>query len=139
MIRLVLGLISILLLVLVVACGTARVEQTTPAEPVETPAPAVAEASMDYPNKPHHQDGEVSCVDCHGVATPDEAAPVEACLECHGSYEDLAEATFTGEHSPNPHESPHYGNDQDCGLCHYEHEESENMCGDCHEWAPVVP
>jgi len=93
----------------------------------------------DYPNRPHHLDGELSCLDCHGTTNPTDIAPMEYCLECHGPLTDLVDMTEQGEHRPNVHNSPHYGPDNSCDLCHYEHEEPENMCAECHEWAIPMP
>jgi len=129
---------------LTVACGSKPAPETTPAAaPEPTPAPAASvdlgALAAEYPNKPHHQDADLSCADCHGEMPPSEPAAMATCLECHGPVEDLVAATDHGEHKPNPHNSPHYGPDNACDLCHYEHEESENMCGDCHEWATPVP
>ncbi|HSD42833.1 MAG TPA: cytochrome c3 family protein [Burkholderiales bacterium] len=40
----------------------------------------------------------------------------------------------------NPHNSPHYGRDADCNLCHHQHAKSENYCAQYHEkWAFKVP
>ena len=136
-----LGMVICLALVLS-ACGTSPApESSETTVPAETPEQEIDLAALaaEYPNKPHHQDGELSCIDCHSQMPPDEPTAMETCLECHGPLEDLVAATDHGEHHPNPHNSPHYGPDNACDLCHYEHEESENMCGDCHEWATAVP
>lgn len=143
--RLVALFVAMLALVaLVAACGNKPAAETIPVatqEPAEAPAAQVDPGALaaEYPNKPHHQDAELSCTDCHGEIPPSEPATMETCLDCHGPLEDLVAATERGEHHPNPHNSPHYGPDNACDLCHYEHEQSENMCGDCHEWATAVP
>jgi len=94
-----------------------------------------------------HAEANVTCKDCHHV-TPFEAAgealtyvtgdyeePMreisyskEGCLQCHRSYESLAERTSALE--PNPHES-HLG-ELDCTLCHKSHRPSEVYCTQCH-------
>ncbi len=134
------------ILVLVQACSAVETAPTPPpavvvkAPTVAAEPPATAPLpNLAYANKPHHVEAELACDDCHELARPQAPPTAESCLDCHGTHEQLAKATFVGEHKPNPHESPHYGNDQDCSLCHYEHEPSENMCGDCHDWAGPVP
>ena len=94
-----------------------------------------------------HAEANVSCKDCHHV-TPLLAAteaftyitgnaqdpmrettlPKEACLQCHRSYESLAERTSGLE--PNPHDS-HLG-ELDCSICHKAHRASEVYCTQCH-------
>jgi len=63
---------------------------------------------------------------------------VEFCLRegCHegiASLEDLKAAT--ADDSRNPHQS-HLG-DQDCSNCHQTHEQSVNVCTQCHTDAPL--
>ncbi|PKN18722.1 MAG: flavodoxin [Deltaproteobacteria bacterium HGW-Deltaproteobacteria-6] len=80
----------------------------------------------------------VQCAQCHGkVKKP---APVEMakCLACHGATAKLAEKTAKVKPS-NPHESPHYGTDADCNLCHHQHARSENLCAQCHKFDFIVP
>lgn len=89
--------------------------------------------------KGSHQEMELGCKNCHvkGMGKP---APMEACLECHGSYADLAEATNpenNDELEANPHES-HLG-EVDCGDCHSAHKVSEAMCHECHNFDFVTP
>jgi hypothetical protein len=59
------------------------------------------------------------------------------CLSCHESIEALAAAT--AKLKPNPHDSPHYGKELDCELCHHEHSLSENFCAQCHDSSLTVP
>lgn len=92
------------------------------------------------PDKPsltkHKKYAELNCDDCHSTTKP-KRLTTEQCLSCHGSLEEIAEAT---KHlDPDPHNSPHYGNRLDCDLCHHEHYESENFCSQCHEWKLVIP
>jgi hypothetical protein len=39
----------------------------------------------------------------------------------------------------NPHNSPHYGKNADCNLCHHQHEKSENYCTQCHKFDFKLP
>ena len=82
--------------------------------------------------------GGVSCTDCHGTERPPVAPYMEKCLECHDA-EEVARQTFRGEHETNPHNSPHYGTELDCTLCHFQHSRSEDFCAQCHEHGFVVP
>lgn len=84
-----------------------------------------------------HQLCGVACDHCH--QTPGSAKPLNTgqCLACHDSREQVAQATRGLE--PNPHNSPHYGVDLDCDLCHHQHARSENFCAQCHEWKLHVP
>ena len=84
----------------------------------------------------HGNYAELTCKDCHPTATP-ERLTTEQCLSCHGSFEKVAGTT---KHlDPDPHNSPHYGIELDCDLCHHEHSASENFCAQCHEWELIVP
>lgn len=86
-----------------------------------------------------HQLQEVSCGDCHGSG---QAQPLEMdkCLECHQSGEEVAKLTVPqNKVQHNPHESPHYGTELDCVLCHHAHAKSENYCAQCHDEKRVVP
>jgi hypothetical protein len=85
----------------------------------------------------HHLQG-VSCQDCHGDSGEYDYLETADCLACHESAEAVAKLT-EGHAEENPHNSPHYGMDLDCELCHHAHEESENYCAQCHDWALVVP
>ncbi len=79
----------------------------------------------------------VYCEDCHGNSKNGGPVKKEICLECHGGDDEVANATK--ELDPDPHNSPHYGKDLDCDLCHHQHSKSENFCSQCHEWALLVP
>jgi hypothetical protein len=85
-----------------------------------------------------HQLSGVGCVQCHGnVKKPTEVAH-EKCMACHDTTK-LAEKTASVK-PKNPHNSPHYGKDADCNLCHHQHAKSENYCAQCHEkWEFKVP
>ena len=84
----------------------------------------------------HKKYAELTCNDCHLTKNP-ERLTTEQCLSCHGSFEEVAKATK--DLDPDPHNSPHYGSELDCDLCHYEHSVSENFCAQCHEWELTVP
>jgi hypothetical protein len=85
-----------------------------------------------------HQLSGVGCVQCHGnVKKPTEVAH-EKCMSCHDTTK-LAEKSASVK-PKNPHNSPHYGKDADCNLCHHQHAKSENYCAQCHEkWEFKVP
>jgi len=85
----------------------------------------------------HHQLNGVGCADCHDEPAAAKPVGTEKCLSCHGSAAQVAEATAKLEY--NPHDSPHYGPDLDCELCHHQHARSENFCAQCHDWKLIVP
>lgn len=115
--------------------------------------PATSEMTMDGCQECHDQDGPglkgklpashvhhlagMTCGDCHEDIDDPEIVPPDKCLDCHGPAEELAKMTETL--SPNPHNSPHYGPELDCDLCHHIHEESENFCNECHSFEFVIP
>jgi len=84
----------------------------------------------------HQEFAELSCDECHQESNF-KVPTTQDCFSCHGSCEEVAEATEGLD--PNPHNSPHYGPELDCELCHHEHAESENFCAQCHEWELRVP
>jgi len=84
-----------------------------------------------------HQLNGVGCADCHADPTAAKPVGTEKCLSCHGSAAQMAKAT--AKLDPNPHDSPHYGPDLDCELCHHQHARSENFCAQCHDWKLIVP
>lgn len=87
-----------------------------------------------YEMKPHHKENDLSCTDCH-TKSPEEAVPTAQCLTCH----ELPEGRELYHGAPVPHDSPHYGPEVDCALCHYEHQKSENYCNNCHDFDFQVP
>lgn len=84
-----------------------------------------------------HMAGGVACMDCHD-AKPFKIVGTDRCRECHGSPEELSAATQT-EDKFNPHNSPHYGAEVDCDLCHHLHKTSENVCAGCHDVNKPTP
>lgn len=88
-----------------------------------------------YPIKEHHQKIGLECKNCHTVIdeTNNQVSRVSTskCLECHGDYKKLANATSDLGYDDNIHASPHYP-DMDCKLCHASHKKSQNYCVMCH-------
>jgi hypothetical protein len=84
----------------------------------------------------HQQRGQMECSSCHET-TPPKPLSSKDCLSCHESFEAVAAATAKSK--PNPHDSPHYGKELDCELCHHEHSPSENFCAQCHDRDSTVP
>jgi len=84
----------------------------------------------------HQVFAELSCRDCHEDEAPRPLSSKQ-CLSCHGSLEGVARTNK--DLNPDPHNSPHYGTNLDCALCHHEHSKSENFCAQCHEWDLLVP
>jgi len=110
--------------------------------------------NSDYLANTHAQAG-ITCQDCHTQTTrgalkeifknvthdfkeplKDQSARPVDCLQCHGSYADLAEATKNLQGPDgfllgrNPHNS-HWGQ-IDCGICHKMHKPSVDFCSGCH-------
>lgn len=83
----------------------------------------------------HISDFGNTCVDCHDEETPTGNPEKEFCLECHGSYQEIAENTMGEE--MNPHDN-HYG-PVPCGDCHKSHANSILFCDECHSFGNPVP
>ena len=81
-----------------------------------------------------HKAMGVDCEGCHKGA-PGKPPPMTACLNCHGTYEQLAAKGEKLEH--NPHAS-HLG-ELECGNCHQGHKASVDYCARCHTFAFKVP
>ena len=84
-----------------------------------------------------HETKGLDCAACH--AAPNNPEPVEAdiCMRCH---EPEKVSAATEKMAPtNPHNSPHYGQQADCNLCHHQHEKSEDYCAKCHKYNFNVP
>ena len=94
-----------------------------------------------------HTQAGVTCQECHPQTTgslvqeifstathsyPQPLDPIKfetaACLQCHGTYDQLAARTANLER--NPHDS-HQGQ-LDCRTCHRVHSDSVYYCGQCH-------
>lgn len=128
-----------LILLVVVAFGACTVvpqkadhdREKKPAvqEAAVLPAPAVPEGFL----AGLHGKNDVGCADCHGKELPAPECFVEAtvCLNCHGSYGELAGKTLRPEEvDVNPHNS-HLG-ELRCTLCHKGHSPSKAYCLQCH-------
>lgn len=87
------------------------------------------------PVKGTHAAQGVTCKDCHNKDVPDSAAPMSACLDCHGSYAALAKKTARLGH--NPHQS-HLG-EVECDLCHKPHGADVIYCNECHNFTDMKP
>ena len=107
-------------------------------------------------NGKHAADGLV-CTACHkeGVG---KAPSAQTCGSCH-NRQTVAKATeslnfiarlkdpksgkeITHTARVNPHDSYHFGGEQDCTDCHKEHRASTNTCATCHDvkaWKMGVP
>lgn len=76
----------------------------------------------------------VECKTCHLTATPQPGAKVKSqtCNGCHVSLDKVAERTK--DMTPNPHYNHLIGTD--CQECHKGHQQSQNLCANCHalEW-----
>jgi hypothetical protein len=80
-----------------------------------------------------HAQRNVICAGCHAKRLParDDFVENGRCLECHGSYEKLAEKSASAQFPMrNPHRSHLVG--LDCTKCHASHGESRSYCLECH-------
>jgi RecJ-like exonuclease len=104
------------------------------------PLLAMAGSARDAPGTTArlHQDRGVSCADCHGKAKTSAEVTTERCLSCHGPVEALVAKTAPAK-PVNPHESPHWGKEMDCTVCHRQHEATVNWCAYCHMTTLKVP
>jgi cytochrome b subunit of formate dehydrogenase len=85
-----------------------------------------------------HQLSGIACSDCHGDQDPPQSVEKDQCITCHDEQELIRRTEYLRELEANPHDSPHYGTDLDCNMCHYEHSESELFCSQCHDFDFVV-
>lgn len=88
-------------------------------------------AQQKYEMKDGHGKLGLSCNDCHGGKSPQQAPEMQACLKCHKSYETLAARTKGLK--PNPHDS-HKG-EVACSECHSTHGTSKLSCNECHSFS----
>lgn len=100
-----------------IACLALSVATT--AAVASVPLPPLAE---------NHKAQHITCNDCHGTGAK-AAVHQEKCLECHGSYEQVA--VRTKDMNPNPHDS--HIPDLDCTKCHHSHKPGEIYCLKCHQ------
>ena len=85
-----------------------------------------------------HKAKGVTCVDCHGNAKKKTFVAAERCLGCHGPAADLVKKTANVK-PENPHDSPHWGPQMECNVCHRQHEKTVNWCNHCHAYGFRVP
>lgn len=86
----------------------------------------------------HLKNKTAGCGDCHGdagILNDSETQANVACISCHGTLADMAQATDTGE--INPHKS-HLGK-INCTACHGGHEPSAVYCNYCHSFDVKIP
>jgi hypothetical protein len=84
-----------------------------------------------------HQLQGTTCAKCHADPNNTEPVSFKQCLKCH-DMEKVSAATASVKPT-NPHNSPHYGKNADCNLCHHQHEKSENYCTQCHKFDFKLP
>ncbi len=85
-----------------------------------------------------HNHNEVSCQDCHSA--PDQVvAQNSACLNCHGSIDEMAKLTDKpdasgGQYMGNVNPHRHHLGPMECFSCHSIHKRTDdtNPCIDCH-------
>jgi fumarate reductase flavoprotein subunit len=85
-----------------------------------------------------HQALGITCVDCHATAKPTAAAPVSACLKCHGNadgiYPGKGRKPYVGDGGAVKNVNPHQSHlvELPCDECHKTHRASVNYCDNCH-------
>jgi hypothetical protein len=84
-----------------------------------------------------HRLSGIGCSRCHLEGDSNADSAEDRCSACHDTTK-LAAATKDLKPA-NPHDSPHYGKDMDCNLCHHQHTKSEDYCAQCHDFAYRVP
>lgn len=89
-----------------------------------------------------HEKKGIECTACHVKAGKPELKiddqKHEACVGCHGWYDEVAKKTVPSDpENVNPH-SQHDGN-LPCTECHKGHKKGYNYCGDCHMYNFNVP
>lgn len=88
-----------------------------------------SQAEEQYIIKETHKEAGLSCADCHMTDKPEKKAKASVCIDCHESYQVVAERTKSLK--PNPHDS-HQG-ELRCTYCHSSHGEDKLYCNQCHE------
>lgn len=96
---------------------------------------SVKSPSLPKDFKQRHARHGIQCGDCHGTDPSAQPPTMAKCLQCHGSYKDMA--VLTKNLHPNPHDS-HRG-EVKCRQCHKEHQNSELSCNQCHVFEMKVP
>ncbi len=77
----------------------------------------------------------IQCTVCHGPDMKNPNYPDEkTCLACHNRD---AVAAKTPGLTPNPHNAAPHNND--CTLCHMQHEPQVDYCAQCHKFGYKMP
>lgn len=86
-----------------------------------------------------HKDHGVACQSCHAEGIPKDAARMSdaACIQCHGTIDQVAKKTQAKHLDPDPHYNHLVG--LGCLECHKGHEKSVNLCNGCHNIDFKVP
>ncbi len=126
---------SISKIILIVALASMTFLSISLAQSAQTLAPnQTTVAPKEKPViKDRHAAVGFKCATCHGDGPEEQYKKLSQkdCLECHKSYEKLAERTGHLGYDDNVHASPHYPN-MDCNLCHATHKPTKNYCVMCH-------
>jgi len=114
-----------------------EVQKSSSKTPPATGQPAAKETGPFYnQNKPfladRHATKGLECAACHGEGEKKQPVKADKCLECHTSFQEVAEQTK--DLKPNPH-SNHLveSGDVECTSCHHGHKVSEIFCQSCHD------
>ncbi len=88
-----------------------------------------------YPISGIHNKLGLACADCHKEKNKAEYSNSvnKGCSSCHGKPEEIADKTGHLGHLNNIHNSPHWGNEINCNMCHKAHKPTQNLCLQCHE------
>ncbi|MBI5443010.1 MAG: cytochrome c3 family protein [Deltaproteobacteria bacterium] len=85
-----------------------------------------------------HRAKGIGCAECHGKSRKPTFVAAERCLSCHGPAAELVKKTAAVK-PENPHDSPHWGPQMECNVCHRQHEKTVNWCDHCHAYRFQVP
>lgn len=91
---------------------------------------AFAQSLAGMPMK-HKMAGQMECSTCHGTQTPFAKPASEQCIACHGPMANIK--TKENPQGKNPHQSAHYADTVECSVCHSEHQQSKDLCSNCHK------
>lgn len=78
----------------------------------------------------------LTCKGCHDVMISEETVPTERCLQCHETYEKLAEKSNIHYGCLYPHFSD---KELECSACHRAHDKSVYICNRCHSYDIETP
>lgn len=79
----------------------------------------------------HSMAAQMQCSTCHDNTTEFTKPSTQKCESCHGPMAQIK--TKANPQDKYPHQSAHYGNTVDCGVCHSEHKASQDLCSNCHQ------